>query len=80
MKYGQHLQKAFAQFSSALKTKNAPDGQQQADGYVESGQAAINQALLMNFALVCTDLDKKLKQRIQVQQKTKLSETKLRIA
>ena len=34
----------------------------------------------MNFALVSAELDKKVKQRQQVQKMTKLSESKLRIA
>ena len=48
--------------------------------YTGSGQAAINNALLQNLALVCADLDKKLRNRIEEQKMTKLSETKVRIA
>ena len=33
--------------------------------YTGSGQAAINNALLQNLALVCADLDKKLRNRIE---------------
>ena len=37
-----------------------------ASDYNRSGKADLNNALIRNFALVCADLDKKLRTRIEV--------------